>query len=49
MDEDTFNPEGNVTGLQLAKMILVAIGYGEMDEFVGIDWAYKHLYCRQPK
>ncbi len=40
MDEDTFNPEGNVTGLQLAKMILVAIGYGEMDEFVGIDWAY---------
>jgi len=35
----TFNPNGNVTGIELAKMLLVALGYGKNSEFVGSRWA----------
>jgi hypothetical protein len=33
-----FNPEGAVTGAQLAKMLLVALGYGAKGEYVGASW-----------
>ena len=33
-----FNPTGNVTGYEFAKMLLGALGYGENDEFVGTYW-----------
>jgi hypothetical protein len=33
-----FNPEGPVTGAQLAKMLLVALGRGAKDEYVGASW-----------
>jgi hypothetical protein len=35
---DRFNPEGPVTGAQLAKMLLVAIGYGAKGEYIGASW-----------
>lgn len=33
-----FNPEGNVTGTQFAKMLLTAIGYGKNGEYTGANW-----------
>ena len=34
-----FDPDGNVTGSEAAKMILVALGYNsEIFKFVGVDW-----------
>jgi len=36
-----FDPNGNVTGLELAKMLLVAAGYGRNNEYVGSNWALK--------
>ena len=33
-----FNPNGNVTALELAKMLLVALGYGVNGEYVGSGW-----------
>jgi len=33
-----FNPKGNVTGLQFAKMLLTALGYGKAGEYVGASW-----------
>jgi hypothetical protein len=33
-----FNPEGAVTGSQLAKMLLVSLGYGAKNEYVGPSW-----------
>ena len=34
-----FNPDGNVTGAQLAKMLLVALGYNaETEKFTGDAW-----------
>ena len=48
-----FSPAGNVTGAQLAKMLLVALGYNSDNEgFIGNAWetnvnvraAQKHLY-----
>jgi hypothetical protein len=33
-----FNPEGAVTGAQLAKMLLVALGYGANNEYIGPSW-----------
>jgi hypothetical protein len=33
-----FNPEGPVTGAQIAKMLLVALGYGVKGEYVGPSW-----------
>lgn len=38
MGDGTFAPTGNVTGYQLAKMLLCAIGYGAKGEFVGNSW-----------
>jgi len=35
-----FDPNGQVTAIQLAKMLLVALGYdAEIEGFVGSDWA----------
>ena len=35
-----FNPAGNVTGVQLAKMLLVALGYkSDIENFTGNAWA----------
>ena len=48
-----FNPNGNVTGSQFAKMLLIALGYrADHEKFVGNAWevnvnvkaAQKHLY-----
>ena len=36
---DMFNPTGNVTAIEFAKMLLCAIGYGQLDEYVGKNWA----------
>ncbi len=36
--EGKFNPTGNVTGYQLAKMLLCAAGYGVNGEYVGDSW-----------
>jgi hypothetical protein len=39
MGDGTFNPDGNVTGAQAAKMLLVALGYNaESKGLVGSDW-----------
>lgn len=38
MGDGTFDPEGNVTGYQLAKMLLCAAGYGKQGEFTGSSW-----------
>ena len=36
----TFNPEGELTGLAFAKMLLVALGYDPaIEQYVGNDWA----------
>ena len=36
----TFNPEGELTGLAFAKMLLVALGYDPaIENYVGNDWA----------
>ena len=35
-----FNPEGELTGLAFAKMLLVALGYDPaIEQYVGNDWA----------
>jgi hypothetical protein len=33
-----FNPEGSVTGSQVAKLMLTALGYGAKGEYVGSSW-----------
>ena len=33
-----FNPGGMVTGYEFAKMLLVAVGYGQNKEYVGTSW-----------
>ena len=33
-----FDPTGNVTGYEFAKMLLCALGYGANDEFIGTYW-----------
>jgi len=38
MGDGTFVPAGNVTGYQIAKMMLCAVGYGKQDEYVGANW-----------
>lgn len=38
MGDGTFAPEGKVTGYQLAKMLLCAVGYGKQGEFTGATW-----------
>lgn len=34
-----FDPNGNVTSFELAKMILTAAGYGKNSEYVGSSWS----------
>jgi len=34
-----FDPNGNVTAYELAKMLLVAAGYGRKNEYVGANWS----------
>lgn len=34
----TFDPKGNVTGLEFAKMLLTSLGYGKAGEYVGASW-----------
>ena len=42
MGDGTFQPNGNVTGTQAAKMLLVALGYrAEAEGFNGSNWAVK--------
>jgi hypothetical protein len=41
--DGTFNPEGNVTGTQFAKMLLTALGYGKLGEYTGTNWAINVL------
>ena len=36
--DGTFAPTGNVTGYQIAKMMLCAAGYGKQGEFTGNSW-----------
>ncbi len=38
MGDGTFAPTANVTGYQLAKMLLAAVGYGAKGEFAGSSW-----------
>jgi hypothetical protein len=38
MGDGSFDPTGEVTGYQIAKMLLCAIGYGKRDEYVGNSW-----------
>lgn len=33
-----YSPEGNVTGYELGKMLLCALGYGAKNEYVGSGW-----------
>jgi len=39
LGDGTFNPTGNVTGFELAKMLLCAAGYGKQGEYTGASWA----------
>ncbi len=43
MGDGTFNPTGNVTGAQFAKMLLCSVGYGVKDEYTGSNWAMKTI------
>jgi hypothetical protein len=36
--DGNFGPNDSVTGTQLAKMLLAAVGYGQVGEFVGVGW-----------
>ncbi len=38
LGDGTFAPTANVTGYQLAKMMLAAAGYGKASEFIGASW-----------
>ena len=38
MGDGTFAPTAQVTGYQMAKMLLCGLGYGVNDEFVGSSW-----------
>ncbi|MFB0919357.1 MAG: S-layer homology domain-containing protein [Oscillospiraceae bacterium] len=38
LGDGTFAPTANVTGYQLAKMMLAAAGYGKAGEFTGASW-----------
>ena len=38
--DNKFDPNGSLTGLQFAKMLLIALGYdAKIEGFVGTDWA----------
>jgi len=38
LGDGTFNPEGKVTGYEIGKMLLCALGYGAKNEFTGDGW-----------
>ena len=38
VSEKTFDPNGKVTGYQLSKMLLCAVGYGQIGEYSGASW-----------
>ena len=39
MGDGTFAPNGQLTGFQFAKMLLVALGYdAKIEGFTGTDW-----------
>lgn len=38
VSEKSFDPEGKVTGYQLSKMLLRAVGYGQNGEYAGNSW-----------
>ena len=40
MGDGTFRPDDTVTGTQLAKMILCAVGFGKGGEYVGDGWDF---------
>jgi len=46
---DTFDPNGQVTGSEAAKMLLVALGYNaDVEKYVGSDWAlYVNVQANQ--
>ena len=39
MSATTFEPEGQLTGFQWAKMLLCAVGFGSQGEFTGNSWS----------
>ncbi len=39
LGDGNFNPTGNVTGFELAKMLLCAIGFGTQGEYTGSAWS----------
>ena len=39
MSATTFDPEGQLTGFQWAKMLLCAVGFGSQGEFTGNSWS----------
>ena len=41
--DGTFDPAGNVTGIEFAKMLLCAVGFGVNDEYTGANWAMKTI------
>ena len=47
--DGTFDPAGNVTAVEFAKMLLCAVGYGENDEYTGANWAMKTIADAQSK
>ncbi len=47
--DGTFDPAGNVTAVEFAKMLLCAVGYGENDEYTGANWAMKTIADAQTK
>jgi hypothetical protein len=38
-----FNPGGDVTGAQFAKLMLTALGYGAKNEYIGDSWALNSI------
>ena len=38
-----FDPDAPVTGAELGKMILCALGYGKAEEYVGHDWKWNSI------
>jgi hypothetical protein len=38
LGDGTFDPTGELTGYAFAKMLLVALGYGQDEEYIGDSW-----------
>jgi len=43
LPDGTFNPNGNISGYAMLKMLLCCLGYGANDEFVGPGWEMNTL------